>query len=122
MRALETERMAWESKKSVGCPVEVTLGYISGRWKVMILYHLFERERRFNELHRLLQGVSARTLTNQLREMEEQGLLLRHDYAEVPPKVEYSLTELGRSLKPVLLAMDQWGMANDGDPKRRLNA
>ncbi len=104
--------MAWESKKEVGCPVEVTLKYISGRWKLMILYYLFEREHRFNELNRLLRGVSARTLTNQLREMEEHGLVHRHDYKEVPPRVEYSLTELGRSLKPVLLAMDRWGVAH----------
>lgn len=109
--------MAWESKKDVGCPVEVTLGYISGRWKVMILYYLFERDHRFNELNRLLRGVSARTLTTQLREMEEQGLVVRHDYKEVPPKVEYSLTEFGRSLKPVLVAMDQWGIDHDGAPK-----
>ncbi|RYG33740.1 transcriptional regulator [bacterium] len=108
--------MAWESKKEVGCPVEVTLGYIAGRWKVMILYYLFEREHRFNELNRLLRGVSARTLTNQLREMEDQGLVLRRDYGENPPKVEYSLTELGCSLKPVLLAMDQWGKSHEENP------
>jgi DNA-binding HxlR family transcriptional regulator len=107
--------MAWESKKEVGCPVEVTLGYISGRWKVMILYYLFGGKRRFNELTRLLQGISARTLTNQLREMEEDGIVLRHVYAQVPPKVEYSLTEFGRSLEPVLMAMDQWGTAHNAD-------
>ncbi|RYG65294.1 transcriptional regulator [bacterium] len=103
--------MGWESKKEGQCPVEVTLGYISGRWKVMILYYLFGSERRFNELTRLLKGISARTLTNQLREMEEDGIIQRHVYAQVPPKVVYSLTELGRSLKPVLIAMSQWGRA-----------
>lgn len=90
-------------------PVEHTLRVIGGQWKVLVLYHLLAGTKRFNELHRLLQGVTHRTLTKQLREMEADGVVHRKIYAQVPPKVEYSLTSLGRSLEPVLLAMHGWG-------------
>ena len=98
-------------KKSVSCPVETTLALISGRWKVLVIYHLLGGVKRFGELHRALPGISHRTLTKQLREMETDRLLRRKVYAEVPPKVEYSLTPLGESLRPVLAAMDGWGAA-----------
>jgi DNA-binding HxlR family transcriptional regulator len=98
-------------KKSVSCPVETTLALISGRWKVLVIYHLLGGVKRFGELHRDLPGISHRTLTKQLREMEADCLLRRKVYAEVPPKVEYSLTPLGDSLRPVLTAMGAWGDA-----------
>lgn len=97
------------SKKRVGCPVESTIEAIGGRWKVLIIHHLLEGTQRFGELTRLLAGVSARTLTRQLRELEASGLIARRVHLQIPPKVEYSLTPLGRSLRPVLLAMHAWG-------------
>lgn len=97
------------SKKSVGCPVETTLAVIHGRWKVLIIHHLLDGVKRFGELHRAMTGISHRTLTQQLRELESDRLVHRKVYAEVPPKVEYSLTPLGESLHPVLLAMHDWG-------------
>lgn len=100
------------SRKAVGCPVEVTLEVIGGRWKVVIIHELLDGTRRFSQLHRALTGVSHRTLTQQLRELEARGLILRKVYQQVPPKVEYSLTDLGRSLQPVLIAMHEWAEAN----------
>jgi DNA-binding HxlR family transcriptional regulator len=99
------------SKKQVGCPVEATLKVIEGRWKVIALYHLLEGPRRFNELHRLLVGVSPRTLAKQLRELERDGIIRRKVFPEIPPRVEYSMSQLGKSLEPVLLAMGDWGEA-----------
>lgn len=98
-----------KTKKTVGCPVESTLRVIAGRWKVLVLHHLLEDTRRFNELHRLLGGISHRTLTKQLRELERDGIVRRKVYPEIPPRVEYSLTPLGKSLEPVLQAMHKWG-------------
>ena len=95
-------------KKAVGCPVEVTLEVIGGRWKVLIIHELLAGTRRFSELHRALKGVSHRTLTQQLRDLESRGVIHRKVYQQVPPKVEYSLTPVGRSLEPILLAMHAW--------------
>lgn len=94
---------------SPGCAVEATLRLIDGKWKGVILYHLLEGTLRFNEIRRRLASVTQRMLTNQLREMESDGLITRTVYAEVPPKVEYSLTERGRSLDPVIRALKTWG-------------
>ncbi|MEE7451150.1 transcriptional regulator [Methylobacterium radiotolerans] len=94
---------------SPGCAVEATLRLIDGKWKGVILYHLLEGTLRFNEIRRRLTSVTQRMLTNQLREMEADGLITRTIYAEVPPKVEYSLTERGRSLEPVIRALKTWG-------------
>ena len=91
------------------CPVETTLTLISSKWKVLILRDLLGGARRFGELRRSVGGVSQKVLTAQLREMEEDGLVDRKAYPEVPPRVEYSLTELGRSLEPVLSALWNWG-------------
>ncbi|MBE9040732.1 helix-turn-helix transcriptional regulator [Oscillatoriales cyanobacterium LEGE 11467] len=91
------------------CPVEHTLKAIGGRWKVLILRELFIEVKRFNQLHRSLRGVTQKMLTQQLREMEADGLIHREVYPQVPPKVEYSLTPLGESLKPILNAMHEWG-------------
>ena len=97
------------SKKLVSCPVETTLAIIGGLWKVLILRELLGGTKRFNELHRALAGVTHRTLTQQLRELEAHRVIRRKVYRQVPPKVEYSLTPLGETLKPVLDAMHQWG-------------
>jgi DNA-binding HxlR family transcriptional regulator len=96
-------------KKLVSCPVETTIAAIGGRWKVLVIHHLLEGTQRFGELSRRLGGISARTLTRQLRELEECGVIDRHVHQQIPPKVEYSLTPLGRELKPVLYAMHAWG-------------
>lgn len=86
------------------------MSVISGRWKVLVLHFLFERTHRFNELQRKLGKITQRTLTVQLRELETDGLICREVFAEVPPKVEYSLTPLGKSLHPILLAMEEWAV------------
>jgi DNA-binding HxlR family transcriptional regulator len=96
------------AKKTVGCPVETAIEIIGGRWKVLILQELFGGTRRFSELHRALAGVSHRTLTQQLRELEGHGILRRKIHRQVPPKVEYSLTPLGESLKPVVGVLHDW--------------
>jgi len=90
------------------CPVEATLDAIGGRWKVLILHELFNGTRRFGELHRSLRGITQKMLMQQLREMEGDGLVHREIYMQVPPKVEYSLTDLGITLQPVLDAMHRW--------------
>jgi DNA-binding HxlR family transcriptional regulator len=103
------------SKKAVSCPVEQTLEIIGGRWKVMVIHELMKGTRRFNELERALVGVSHRTLTQQLRELEQAGIVRREVFGVVPPKVEYSLTPLGRSMRPVLMAMHQWAEDHAGE-------
>lgn len=98
------------SKNIPACPVEVTLMLISDRWKVLILRDLLSGTKRFGELKKSIGSISQKVLTSNLRSMEEDGLLTRKVYAEVPPRVEYTLTELGKSLQPILLAMQQWGL------------
>lgn len=93
------------------CPVETTLMLIGSKWKVLILRDLMPGTKRFGELRRSIGSVSQKVLTAQLRDMEACGLVDRRVYAEVPPRVEYSLTELGRSLRPILDAMWAWGEA-----------
>jgi DNA-binding HxlR family transcriptional regulator len=94
------------------CPAEITLRVIGGTWKVPIVFHLAEATRRFSELRRTLSGISQKVLTQQLRELEAAGVVQRKVYAEVPPRVEYSLTEFGRTLTPVVTAMVSWGKAH----------
>lgn len=101
--------MATTVKDLPACPVETTLTLISDKWKVLILRDLLPGTKRFGELKKSIGHVSQKVLTAQLREMEESGLLIRTVYAEVPPRVEYTLTELGKSLKPILDAMWNWG-------------
>lgn len=91
------------------CPVETTLMLISDRWKVLIIRDLLDRTKRFGELKKSIGNISQKVLTANLRSMEEAGLLTRKVYAEVPPRVEYTLTETGYSLQPVLDAMVVWG-------------
>ncbi|ONI39231.1 MarR family transcriptional regulator [Candidatus Epulonipiscium fishelsonii] len=97
------------------CPVEITLSLISNKWKILIIRDLLSGKKRFNELKRSLNGISQKVLTEQLRSMEESGLVNRVVYSQVPPKVEYSLTEIGKSLQPVLSAMGQWGVEYMGN-------
>ena len=97
-------------KNLPACPVETTLMLISDRWKVLILRDLLQGTKRFGELKKSIGNVSQKVLTANLRSMEESGLLTRKVYAEVPPRVEYTLTETGYSLKPVLDAMVAWGL------------
>ena len=91
------------------CPVEATLELIGGKYKALILWHLSEKKLRFSELHKAVKSATPKMLTQQLRELESQSLIHREVFAVVPPKVEYSLTELGRSLLPILVAMRDWG-------------
>lgn len=91
------------------CPVETTLLVIGDKWKVLILRELLGGTKRFGQLRKAIGSISQKVLTAQLRAMEEDGLLTRHVYAEVPPRVEYTLTELGQSLSPILDAMRKWG-------------
>lgn len=98
-----------KTKELPACPVETTLTLIGDKWKVLILRDLMSGIKRFGELKKSIGKVSQKVLTAQLRDMEANGLVHREVYAEVPPRVEYSLTELGQSLKPILDAMWNWG-------------
>ena len=98
-----------KTKELPACPVETTLTLIGNKWKVLIIRDLLQGTKRFGELKKSIGSVSQKVLTSQLRAMEEDGLIHREVYAEVPPRVEYSLTELGWSLKPILDAMVNWG-------------
>lgn len=95
---------------SPGCSVEAAIGILDGKWKSVILWHLLtENVLRFGEIKKNMPLVTQRTLTNQLRELEQDGLIHRKVYAQVPPKVEYRLSELGYSLEPILIALKKWG-------------
>ncbi len=98
-----------QDKDFTQCPIETSLALIQGKWKVVIMFRLMEESRRFNELSRLLPKITQRMLTNQLRELERDGLVHREAFPEVPPRVEYSLTELADTLIPILLALKDWG-------------
>ncbi len=106
------------SKNFPECPVALTAGLIGNKWKLMILRDLFEGTKRFGELRKSLTPISQRILTQNLREMERDGLIMREVFAEVPPRVEYSLNGLGRSLSPVIKAMAEWG---EGYKKKKLS-
>jgi DNA-binding HxlR family transcriptional regulator len=99
-------------RMEIECPVELTLDVIGGKWKGATLFHLIDGPRRFGELRRDLPRVSQRMLTLQLREMEADGLVHREIFPEVPPHVEYSLTDFGQTLVPMILAMKAWGSAH----------
>ncbi len=103
--------------KKTSCPVEITLGVIGGQWKVLILRELFKGVKRFGELHRSIRGITQKMLTQQLRNMEKDGIVHRKVYPQVPPKVEYSLTPLGRSLEPILESMRDWGIKHSKEGK-----
>ncbi|MEK4998245.1 winged helix-turn-helix transcriptional regulator [Paenibacillus sp. FSL H7-0918] len=97
-----------ESNKEA-CPVEFTLDVIGGKWKGILIYHLIDGTKRFNEFRRICPGITQRMLTLQLRELEEDGVVHREVYHQVPPKVEYSLTEFGKTLIPIIKLMKDWG-------------
>jgi DNA-binding HxlR family transcriptional regulator len=97
-----------EEQKEV-CPITLTQNLIAGKWKIIILWHLSRQTRRFNELQRLLPGISKGILTRQLRELEEDRMVHRKVYKEIPPKVEYSLTPTGKSFIPIMESMGEWG-------------
>lgn len=96
-------------EKNINCPVSATLSLVGGKYKALILWHLAEQKLRFSQLTKLIPTATAKMLTQQLREMESQNLIHREVFPVVPPKVEYSLTDLGKSLMPVLVAMRDWG-------------
>ncbi|MBY4603100.1 MULTISPECIES: transcriptional regulator HypR [Bacillus] len=95
-----------------GCPVEFTLDVIGGKWKGILFYHMIDGKKRFNEFRRICPNITQRMLTLQLRELEADGIVHREVYHQVPPKVEYSLTEFGRTLEPIVLQMKEWGESN----------
>lgn len=101
-----------EQPQDYRCGVEITLNLIGGKWKGLILWHLCQKTLRFSQLQRRTNGITQKMLTQQLRELEHDGLVHREVYPEVPPRVEYSLTEQGRSLEPLLQAMCQWGQGH----------
>ena len=100
-----------------GCSVEATLAVIGGRWKPVLLFHLLDGPKRFGELRRMTPNATERMITLQLRELEADGVISRHVYPEVPPRVEYRLTEFGHSLKSLLIQMRDWGDAFKGRRK-----
>lgn len=93
------------------CPVATTVDLIGNKWKLLIMRELLKGTQRFNEIHRAVEGISQKVLTQNLRKMEEDGIVVRQIFAEVPPRVEYSLSELGDSLRPIISAMSDWGKA-----------
>ena len=93
-----------------GCSVEATLSVIGGRWKPVIIFNLLQNDvLRFSQLKKKIEGITQRMLTNQLRELEKDKIVMRKVYAEVPPRVEYSLTDYGRTLEPIMISMRDWG-------------
>ena len=100
------------SLEKPSCPAEITMTVIAGRWKLMVIYWLMQGTRRFNALQRDLGGITHRTLSKTLKEMEEDGLIQRHDHGKIPPRVDYSLTPKGEALAPILDAMQNWAMVH----------
>ncbi|MBP3819965.1 MAG: helix-turn-helix transcriptional regulator [Butyrivibrio sp.] len=92
------------------CPVATTVSLIGSKWKLLIMRNLLARPWRFNELQKSLEGVSQKVLTDSLRSMESDGIIIRTVYPEVPPRVEYSLSELGESMRPIIKSMEEWGL------------
>lgn len=107
------EKIQTDERGKLKCSIEYTLSVIGGKWKSVILWHLgFDGTCRYNELRKLMPGITHKMLSQQLKELEEEGLINRKQYNEVPPRVEYSLSEKGLTLKPVLEAMHIWGEEN----------
>ena len=102
--------MYYINDKEYKCTVSVTLDILNDRWKLAIIWHLLDGEKRFKELHEIISEITQKTLTVKLKELEEKNIIHREVYAEVPPKVVYSLTKVGENLKPVLEEMHKWGI------------
>ena len=100
------------------CPVQTTVQLIGSKWKLLIMRNLLQRPWRFNELHKSLEGISQKVLTDSLRSMEEDGIITRTVYPEVPPRVEYALSGLGESMRPIIKAMEVWGTEYKRDMNR----
>ncbi len=101
------------------CPVATTVRLIGSKWKLLIMRNLLSRPWRFNELKKDLEGISQKVLTDSLRSMEEDGIITRTIYPEVPPRVEYALSELGESMRPIMGAMEQWGLGYQDNVRGR---
>ena len=104
--------MADHHPEKPGCLAETAINFLAGRWRAMVIYWLLQGPMRFNELQRRLGPITHRTLSKTLKEMDADGLVSRLDFGEIPPRVEYSLTARGRSLEPVLVAMERWSKEN----------
>lgn len=104
-----------------GCPVSATIRIIGGKWKVVILYLISYKINRFSEILRLIEGISKKILTEQLRELEGDGIISRKVYPEVPPRVEYTMTEKGLTLRPIIFAMRDWGILDGPGDKVSVN-
>ena len=100
------------------CPVATTVQLIGNKWKLLIIRNLLVRPWRFNELHKNLEGISQKVLSDSLRQMEADGIITRTVYPEVPPHVEYALSELGESMRPILMSMQEWGNSYKGQLRR----
>ena len=106
---MRKQHAKWIPKHGESCPTQATIAAIGGRWKIIILWHIYGGKLRFSELRRKMPGISQKMLTEQLRELAGHGLVTRTVYAEVPPRVEYAATPLGESLRPVITAIGDWG-------------
>lgn len=108
-------------KKDLSCPVLTAVDTIGGKWKILIIYHILESTKRFGNLKKLIPGITQKMLTQQLRELEEDGIISRKVYPEVPPRVEYSITALGKKLEPIFVSLCQWGQdVNQSKQKKKL--
>lgn len=116
-RSKRFDNMVEQIQKYGGCPVSATLKVIGGKWKPLILYFISVDVNRFGQLQRMIPDCSKRMMTTQLRELEADDLINRKVYAEVPPKVEYTLTERGESLRPLFSELSKWGIENILEPK-----
>jgi DNA-binding HxlR family transcriptional regulator len=105
-------------RKEIACPAEMTLAIITGKWKLLILRELLAGVSRFGELRHRLSGISEKVLAQHLRELESDGIVVRKVYPEVPPKVEYALTASGKTLKPIIDGLHEWGLEHQSSPKR----
>lgn len=113
------DNMVENIKKYGGCPVSATLKIIGGKWKPLILYFVSVDVNRFGQLQRMMPGCSKRMMTTQLRELEDDGIIHREVFAEVPPKVIYTLTDKGESLRPLFTELSKWGIKNVLEPKMK---
>jgi len=104
----DEEHIISVDNKAYHCPIDVGMHYIGGKWKAVAMWYLQDGPKRYSELRRLMSGITERMLAKQLQELEHDGLIVRHDYQEVPPRVDYTLTEDGRKLLPALQALSEW--------------